>query len=401
MEIEKIKHGSDTNDKPRFILNSVVNSDGVEEVQFVNPKKVLNKVLESAKDDEADEIRFVNPKKVLNKVFEAVKEDEAAKKAEVDKKLPKFIQGYEPQTELGKVIKNSFGNKYLSKHASSVYVLSGTDLTAFELVRKRILSQYSSSATEEAMSEYIDGINDIKKLSDSTLDTEDTTLGDGRLIGYDKVKTNSSGVRKYYGGGMLVKSVYPDGSVHFINTSYDVNEDSYSVTHYGSNYTNVDTYFSDGLHINSYVSDGYATNTVSLNCSYSIDRYTSGSRDGQLIWENYTVNDGFAVRVNFDDDPRDDRLPNERAILSTGRTYTDSSGNSDFVEMKGNNYEMDAAGNINVYKVSPNGKDYLAYSYTQNDTSSKILEYNSHGEVVNTYTSSLDESTEINEVYWS
>ena len=247
------------------------------------------------------------------------------------------------------------------------------------------------------MSEYRDDINDIKKLSDSTLDTEDTTLGDGGLIGYDKVKTNSSGVRKYYEGGMLVKSVYPDGSVHFINTSFDVNEDSYSVTHYGSHYTNVDTYFSDGLHINSYVSDGVVTNKVSLNCLNNKDSYISESRDGQLISEDYTVNDGFAVRVNF----MDDGLPNERASLSTGRTYTDSSGNSDFVEMNGNNYEMDAAGNINVYKVSPNGKDYLAYSYTQNDTSSKILEYNSHGEVVNTYTSSLDESTEINEIYWS
>ena len=85
MEIEKIKHGSDTNGKPRFILNSVVNSDGVEEVQFVNPKKVLNKVLE------------------------AVKDDKVAKKAEADKfikGLPKFINEYEPQTEFGKAIKN-------------------------------------------------------------------------------------------------------------------------------------------------------------------------------------------------------------------------------------------------------------------------------------------------------
>ena len=374
MEIEKIKHGSDINGKPRFILNSVVNSDGVEEVQFVNPKKVLNKVLE------------------------AVKDDKAAKKAEADKfikGLPKFINEYEPQTEFGKAIKNSFGNKYLNKHASSVYVLSGTDLTAFELVRKRILSKDSHS-NERAVSEYIDDINDIKRFSDSSFDSDKFTLGEEGLIYYNKVKTNSNGVRKYYEDDSLVKSVYPDGSVHFKYKSYDVNEDSYSVTKYSpSGDSEVDTYFSDGLHIESKVSEGVVTNKVSLRHSGS-STYYSQSRDGKLISEKFNVNDDFAVHVDLN---ADSKLTNERVSLKTGRYYTDSSGDSGYVEMAGSNYQMDASGNINVYKSSPNGRDYLAYSFTQNDTSSKIWEYNSHGDVVNTYTSSLDETTYISD--WS
>ena len=76
------------------------------------------------------------------------------------------------------------------------------------------------------------------------------------------------------------------------------------------------------------------TNKVSLRHSGS-STYYSQSRDGKLISEKFNVNDDFAVHVDLN---ADSKLTNERVSLKTGRYYTDSSGDSGYVEMAGSNY---------------------------------------------------------------